>query len=160
MSIDWFNFEEDDSKELPWLREFIESGGDYDTPIPVEACSVSIKGILVLTDCWKAFIFKNSKLHSQLIEALEEYAQTKVTLPKLVAVGEESAKIRLGLDQMDLTATWKKEKQMYYQRYNDPEEFVKRNRNKSPNPLLPNPSLQGGASEELPNPTPRRKKST
>lgn len=143
MSIDWFNFDEDDSKELPWLREFIESGGDYDTPIPVEACSISLKGILVLTDDWKAFIFKGSKLHSQLVEALEEYVTGTNTFPRLVGAGEESGKVRLGLDQMDLTSTWRKEKQMYYQRYDDPEEFRKRNSQRSQNPLLPNPSLQG-----------------
>lgn len=144
MSIDWFNFDEDESKELPWLREFIESGGDYDTPIPVEACSVSLKGILVLTDSWKAFVFKNSKLYAQLIEALEEYAKSSVTLPRLVAVGSDSGKLQLGLDQMDLSANWSKEKQMYYQRYNDPEEFKKRSLRPANNPLIPSiPTMNG-----------------
>lgn len=137
MSIDWFNFDDDESKELPWLREFIESGGDYDTPIPVEACSTSLKGILVLTDSWKAFVFKNSKLHLQLVEALEEYIKSSVTLPRLVAVGSDSGKLQLGLDQMDLSASWSKEKQMYYQRYNDPEEFKKRSLRPAKNPLIP-----------------------
>lgn len=149
MSIDWFNFEEDDSRELPWLREFIEAGGDYDTPIPVEACSISLKGILVLTDCWKAFIFKGSKLHTQLSEALIEYTKETATLPRLVAVGDESGKVRLGLDQMDLSATWKKEKQLFYQRYNDPEEFKKRSLKQERNPLLPNPSLSSAKPQKL-----------
>jgi len=137
MGIDWFEFSEEDSKELPWLREFIEMAGDYDTPIPVEACSLSSKGILILTNSWKAFIFKGSTLHAQLLEALEEYIRASITFPVLVAVGLESGKVRLGLNQEDLTATWKKEKQMYYQRYNDPEEFMKRNNPVNRNPLIP-----------------------
>lgn len=152
MSIDWFNFDEDESKELPWLREFIESGGDYDTPIPVEACSVSLKGILVLTDSWKAFVFKNSKLYVQLVEALDQYTKSSVTLPRLVAVGSDSGKLQLGLDQMDLSASWRKEKQMYYQRYNDPEEFKKRSLNPTKNPLIPPiPSSNGKPKASKPN---------
>lgn len=137
MGIDWFEFSDETSKELPWLREFIEAGGDYDTPIPVEACSIGTKGILILTDAWKSYVFKGSKIYIQLIEALENYVKSEVSLPCLVASGLEGGKPRLGLNQDDLSATWKKEGAMYFQRYN--QNFVEANGKvaKANNPLLP-----------------------
>lgn len=144
MGIEWFESPDDQSVEVPWLRDFIASGGDYDTPIPVDCLVVGLKGILVLTAEFKGFIFKGSSLHRQVDEALEEYIKADSPLPRLIACGSESGKVQLGLDHDDNTCTWRKDGSNYRQTYNDPENARLAELRRKKNPLLPSPQAVNG----------------
>lgn len=160
MGIEWFESPEDQSNEVPWLRDFIESGGDYDSPIPVDVLVVGIKGILVLTHQYKAFVFKGSNLHKQVIEALEVYVKETSPLPRLIACGHESGKVLLGLDHDDNTCSWKKDGSNYRQTYEDPEGARMAELRKKRNPLLPNPIPPEGVNSKTPASAATKKKST
>lgn len=134
--IDWFESSESETNEVPWLREYIEAGGDYDTPIDVDACFIGLKGILVVTERYKAFVFKGSKLYKDLIEALPEYESTTTGTAVLVACGTDGGKILLGIDQERIDARWKKDKNAYIQHVLTASEFNESRMRPRKNPLL------------------------
>lgn len=160
MTIEWFNSPEEQSIEVPWLKDFVVAGGDYDRPIPVDCCINTPKGVLILTCDYKGFVFKGSQLFRDLLEALEEYVDPKYTFPKLVSSGTEEGKILLGLDHDDQTATWRKESNKYFQRYDDPKFAREKELSRKRNPLLPNPPSQNGVAASLPADKTPKKKST
>lgn len=153
--IEWFDSDESSTDEVPWIREFIEAGGDYNTPRDVEACFVGLKGILVITERWKAFVFKGSKKYKDLIDALSVYVTYNTGLPVLVACSTESGTVQLGLDHERNDAAWKQDSKGYYQRIESAEQ-LKLNRLKGQsNPLIPSsiPSKNGRVPAKSPAPT-------
>lgn len=160
MSIEWFESPDEQSVEVPWLKDFIASGGDYDTPLAVDCLVTGLKGILVLTAEYKGFIFKGSNLHSQVLEALEEYVKSDSPLPRLIACGSEAGKVQLGIDHDDNTCTWKKDGSNYRQLYDDPENARLAELKKRNNPLLPSPREVNGKAPKTSQAATQSKKSS
>lgn len=136
MSIEWFEDSQSSNNDLPWLKDYIDEGNDYTTPLVVENCIPGNRGILVLTSEYKAFVFKGSKLANDLLEALSIYTTIKTGVPVLMACGTSNGKVQLGLDHLHLEAVWVKDKNMYIQSIKT-EQSLRESRLKADNPLLP-----------------------
>jgi len=107
MTIQWFD---DDNQatddELPWLKDYILSGEDYETPVKITECYLGLRGILILTNRWKGFLFKGSKTYTQLAEALDVYVTSKNGCYLLIARSNRAGKIALGLDKSTDMMYW------------------------------------------------------
>lgn len=138
MAIRFFDGEDNSSPDtVDWLKDVILSGGDYETPRMVYQCSIGLKGVIVITSHWKAFLFRGSKLYLQLVDALPEYLKHVDGLPQLIAVGTKDGKCRLGLNTEVDIMYWVKDGESYFQKYNTGDGDTV---SLAPvNPLLPSP---------------------
>jgi len=109
----------DSPGEVPWLKDFIRGGGDYQATQSVLQVNLGLRGALVLTPKWKAFAFKGSSTYANLAEALFHYERTTQPLAWLIACGTESGKLRLAIDTDLVIGYWEKEGDNYYQKSSD-----------------------------------------
>lgn len=149
--IEWFESSESDVNEVPWIREYIEAGGDYDTPIDVEACFIGLKGVLVITECYKAFAFKGSKTYKNLVEALPVFVEADTGTAVLVACATNSGTLQLGLDHERNDATWKRDDKGYFQRVNSSDELKSQRLKRQTNPLMPKTPIPTKSKSSKPN---------
>lgn len=138
--IEWLDEQPRESNELPWVKEYIDSGEDASEPIVVEYIYKCASGFLVMTEFWKGYIFGKSKLATQLTEALPKYLEADELLPRLVTCANASGKINLGLDKEQVDCAWKNVGKEYHQRYVAAEEILAERNKPSSNPLIANPS--------------------
>lgn len=115
MTIEWFDSESKQSTDLPWIREYLDSGNPCDEATNVFSIYVCPTGLLVLTEFWKGFVYPKSKTHTQLSEALPAYISASELLPRLVVCASASAKLRFGLDKSILDVVWVRHNREYTQ---------------------------------------------
>ena len=142
----WLEGDNTEGEKLPWVEEYVAENGASGTPLMVLRADIKIKGILVATAEWKAFIFKGSKLHANLIEALPAYVEAQIKLHKLVMVATSEGKVRAGLEtESKATCSWKFMDGAYHQTDDDMKKQGKVLKAPKANPLLPS------LAEEKPN---------
>jgi len=138
---EWLNEPDNNGSTLPWVEQYVAEHGATGTPLMVLEATPRIKGLLIATCEWKGFIFKGSKLHDQLLEALQAYVKSGVKVHKMVIVATENGKMKVGLEtEKKATCTWAFNDGRYAQSANDGGKQGVIKKAKEPNPFLP-PSL-------------------
>lgn len=107
MAVKWF--EDPDYKErmtLPWLKDYLKKfkGDTQEREVVGLICTEN--GILVVTNQWKAFIFKREKRHDQLLEALEVWKVSPEPVARLIAKPVKGEKFQLGIDDEFVDWYW------------------------------------------------------
>lgn len=86
------------SDDLPWANEYIATIGKVGDSAFVTELILSSKGVIVITDVFKGFLFKGSKIYDFLIEALEVWTADTISYPPLFAIVAKEGKITLAID--------------------------------------------------------------
>lgn len=87
------------SDDLPWANEYISSGiGEVNDISQVNELIFTTKGILVLTDLFKGFIFSKSKTYQYIQEAKKFWGENSDPGYSLFAKVESSGKISIAVD--------------------------------------------------------------
>lgn len=140
MTIEWLDENQNKSNTLEWLKDYVASGLDASVPTCVNSVYVCSGGLLLLTDEWKAFIYKGSNMYKQLAEALEAYTSSDRKLPRFVACGTNQGAVRCGLDSSVIDAAWVKHGREYAQLWEEYGSHEAFERKTTTNPFLPPPS--------------------
>lgn len=151
MTIEWFDNESTTTNELPWVKEYIANNGLDNVLAFVEHCYECPTGMLVLTEEWKGFAYKNSKAYTQLAEALAVYITQEIPIHRLVVRSNSSGRLAFGVDKSFTDAVWVKHGRECTQMYGDNaiehSEFKKRT---VINPLLASIPTNGKRAQETP----------
>jgi len=91
--------ESDDPKDLPWVNDYIDSIGDADDSFLVSDIKKTASGYLILTSRFKGFIFKDSKLHGFLSEAIPLWKHQKELPYAVFGIALSNGKIDLAVDR-------------------------------------------------------------
>lgn len=87
-----------DDRDLPWANEYLDGYGQAEDISKVFKLIPGTKGILVLTELFKGFIFKGSTTHDYLLDAIQVWKQDGRLPFLLFAQVLESGKIRVAVD--------------------------------------------------------------
>lgn len=87
-----------DDKDLPWANEYVESYGQEEDIAKVFKLIPGSKGILVITEHFKGFIFKGSSTYDYLLDAIEAWKKDGRLPFCLFAQVLANGKIRIGVD--------------------------------------------------------------
>lgn len=119
--IDWFDdkTESDSSEDLPWLKEFVKGVDVSGTIFPVWEIYESPKGLLVITNRFKVFIFKRQKMYGFLTEALTVWLKDTTVPSHLVCKATNDGGFSLGVDKSNDVCYWTKENGHYTKKLND-----------------------------------------
>lgn len=91
---------EDDSRgnDLPWVNDYLETIGEPEDASRVVKMLVTLKGILVICEDFKGFLFKNSKSYDAIKEAIPIW-KTQKELPFAVfGIASSTGKLGLAVD--------------------------------------------------------------
>jgi len=104
-----------DSQDLPWLNEWLACNGEKDIDILVHDIVITQKGLMVITEEFKAFLFKDSAIYSFIKEALIAWVDNAAIAFPLYACVENS-KLTLGMDSDDKPVNWIFHNKVYTQK--------------------------------------------
>lgn len=83
---------------LPWINEYLDSVGESGDASRVVSLKITLKGILVVCEDFKGFLFKNSKTYDAIVEAIPVW-KTQKELPFAVfGIAEKNGKLSLAVD--------------------------------------------------------------
>lgn len=134
----WLDNGDERGEPLPWVETYVAEHGANGTPLMVLRADIKIKGIMIATAEWKAFIFKGTTSHDNLKQALEAYITTEVKVHKLIAVATDNGKVRLGLEtETKANCSWAFMDGGYHQTDDNPKKKGAVKKQRSLNPLLP-----------------------
>lgn len=157
--ISWFgDSPKESSEDLPWVKEYAEIGGDPMIPLKVERLYECPTGMLIFTEEWKGFVFKNSKLYKDLIEVIPDYLEAEELIPVMYTCANTQGKVSLGLQHNEVEAVWERHGKEYCQIYYEASTRLGRKRNTGNNPLSI-PLGKNGKNKSKP-PTPKNTQPT
>ena len=134
----WLDNGDERGESLPWVEAYVAEHGASGTPLMVLRADVKIKGIMIATAEWKAFVFKGSTAHDNLKEALEVYIASEVKVHKLIAVATDNGKVKLGLEtETKANCSWKFMDGAYHQTDDNPKKKGVVKKQPKANPLMP-----------------------
>lgn len=89
------------SDDLPWVNEYLNTIGESGDICKVISLRVTPKGILIIGELFKAFIFRGSQTYSFLLEAIPAW-KLQGTLPFCLCVqADSSGKGRIAVDDKE-----------------------------------------------------------
>lgn len=134
--VQWFDNEETtgSSDDLPWAKDYVKSGVPLREYYTVNEVYVTDKGGLLITNKFKAFLFKREKSYQYLTEALEVWVKDTTLRSHLVCRLVNNGKVALGLDEENDLCYWEQEGDHYRRKSNSGDGSTSR---PTPNPLLP-----------------------
>lgn len=97
---------------LPWLNEYIDIIQEETFTLTVNKLVFGTKGIIVITDCFKGFLFKDSRIHKFLADAMSVWITNAEIAYPLYAVVEDGT-MTLAIDDELPPINWVKDKNTY-----------------------------------------------
>jgi len=92
---------------IPWANDYIDQGGMPNSTTLVCHVRRSAKGIIVIGEDFKGFLFKGSSIHDFLLEALEAWITNGTVNYPLFAIALDNGKINLAVDDELEPTIWK-----------------------------------------------------
>lgn len=81
----------------PWIEDYLDQGGNLQDETPITSFILRPKGIILNGKLFSDMVYKKSRLHEFLIEALEHYVNNPLESPVFImAIGERN-KARVGI---------------------------------------------------------------
>jgi hypothetical protein len=112
MALRKFEVNNTSEDRLPWLNEYINTTGEETFTLTVNKLISGTKGIIVLTDCFKGFLFKDSSIHNFLVQALSVWVtNAEIAYPLYACV--ENGSLTLAVDDEQAPIHWIKNKNTY-----------------------------------------------
>jgi len=106
----------DDMQEgLPWYSKWRQTAENPYEPRDVLYCQVYDSGIMVICQEYKGYVHEGTRLHSNLLEALEEWRKSGAPSPVLQVLGNRKGKISLGVEDEVLNHRWIRSENRYTQ---------------------------------------------
>jgi len=106
MALREFPSDKGRNDELPWVNEYLDDGGEPNTASFVTDVRKSAKGIMVIAEDYKGFLFKNSSIHDFLLEALDAWITNGTINYPLFAIALEDGKVNLAVDDELEPSVW------------------------------------------------------
>jgi len=134
--VKWFDESTDgqSDEDLPWVKDYVKTVDPNGKIYPALAVYVTPKGLLVLFDRFKAFIFKRQKMYEFVLEALTIWADDRTIPCCLVGKVNKSGSVSFGLDDETKIVYWEREGDKYSRKSLG---GVGTKQTDSSNPLLP-----------------------
>jgi len=113
--VKWFDESEKDSssEDLPWAKDYAKTVSSFGGVYTVQVVYVTPKGLLVMFDRFKAFIFKRQKMYEFILEALTVWAEDRTIPCCLVGKLNQDSTIAYGLDDEVKITYWEREGDRY-----------------------------------------------
>lgn len=95
---------------LPWIKDFVTQNPQYaSSHQEVITLSFGNKGVLIVTEYYKAFLFRSNNYYEYLLEAVNVWVTNGVPTCSLVVKYSEKASgnVSIGIDD-ELETTWTK----------------------------------------------------
>lgn len=106
MALLEFPVDKSKDDDLPWVNEFIDLGGEPNFATFVTDVRKSTKGIMVIGEDFKGFLFKGSSIHDFLLEALEAWVTNGAVNYPLFAIALADGKVNLAVDNELEPSIW------------------------------------------------------
>lgn len=98
MAIHRIGNEESNESNKPWINEYLDEEGSPGDMSPVLSLKVTQKGMLVLCQDFKGFLFKESSSYEQIIEAIPAWKEQKDLPFQVVGIAQKNGKIGVAID--------------------------------------------------------------
>lgn len=98
MAIHRIGDEDSDQSEKPWINEYLDEEGSPGDMSPVLSIKVTHKGMLVLCQDFKGFLFKGSSSYEQILEAIPAWKKQKDLPFQIVGIAQKNGKIGVAID--------------------------------------------------------------
>lgn len=107
----------ENKEEVPFYNEYVKGVEKDDIPL-LEGCYVSQafvteKGLLLIGESFKYFIFGKSELYGFVLEYFKKYDTVETLGPRLVMFPFTKSKASLGVSKSDPLCYWDKNKTCY-----------------------------------------------
>jgi len=106
MALRTFESSVPEDDDLPWSNDYITEGGEPDTASLVTKVVKSPKGLMVIAQDFKGFLFTKSSIYAYLLEALEVWKSNSTTNHPLFAIVLSNGKITLAVDDELPPTVW------------------------------------------------------
>lgn len=138
---------ESSGERKPYLNDYL-----MDNPEEIGQATIvtkvvkRLKGWLICTDKYTAFIFNKTKIADYLTEALDSWYGRKAVSYPLYCIPDENGKPELAVDDEQKPSFWAKDGHEYSQSLG--KKATSSSKKKTQNPLLPSPPVINGYIEE------------
>lgn len=121
--------------EEPWFKDYMADGGKIGEQTLLIKVVVCEKGLLLLGDSWKDFVFKGRQSYETLLNLLDSYTKKpEASKPLLLETTNKKSGDVIILDSYRGDSKWVKEPKAYY--FNCPQKEFELSES-NPNPLNP-----------------------
>lgn len=118
--IDFFVLSEDndsDDSDVPFYNEYVKEYEKSDIPTLdgcyVKQSFVTAKGLLLVGERFKYFLFTKTELYGFVLEYFSKYSSNETLGPRLVMFPSTKSKASLGVSKSDPLCYWKKNGSCY-----------------------------------------------
>jgi len=134
--VTWFDDSnsEDSSDDLPWAKDYVKTGVTLREYYTIGEIYPSDKGLLLLANKFKAFVFKREKAYGYITEALDVWLEDHTMRSHLVVRLTPAGKVIVGLDEENDLCYWVMEGNKYHRKSSTGDGATSP---PTPNPLLP-----------------------
>jgi hypothetical protein len=101
---------------LPWVNEYLKQGGTVDDVFPVVSVYPCDTGLLVCCEGFKGFVFKNTNVYTNLLDALNTWIGDLNGVNALFVMPTKQGRIRLAVDNEISGAIWIRNQKAYEQK--------------------------------------------
>lgn len=98
MVLKAFESAQNTDDNTPWANEYLDEGGEEDTASFVTKIVKTPKGLLVIGEDFKGFLFKKSAIYEFLLEAIEAWKSNSTINYPLFAIVLSGGKVTLAVD--------------------------------------------------------------
>ena len=98
MAIHRIGDEEFEDSGKPWINEYLDEEGQPGDMSPVLSLKATLKGMLVLCQDFKGFLFKGSSSYEQILAAIPVWKEQKDLPFQIVGIAQSNGKIGMAID--------------------------------------------------------------
>lgn len=143
MRLDLNSNDGTNNNEVPWHSVYSKNASNLGNTQLIRKVFISSKGLLLIGDSFKDFIFSGKKVHDLLLEALEYYVEHPNDSSPLFAIAQKGRSCILEVDTDAMgTGVWLKEEESY--RFDQDDEMTPST--PSSNPFIPSHVEQNSES--------------
>lgn len=106
MALRTFGEDGSSSQELPWINDYVVSGGKVGDASFVRNIKRTENGYLILAEDFKGFLFNKSQIARFLGEALEVWVSNSSASFPLYAIAAKGGKLNLAVDDEESLTVW------------------------------------------------------
>lgn len=136
MALRMFVTPDSNDEDLPWVNEYVVTVGKVGDSFPVVSIKKSSRGLLILTDSFKGFLFAKSEIYKFLLDALSQWTTNAAIAYPLFAIALDGGKLTLAVDDEMQPSTWVEDKKGVSW-----EQKLSRKKQSGSNPIASNPFL-------------------
>lgn len=94
------------TEELPWVKDWAKATKDFNIPQTVQTVYKGDKGMLLITNLYKSFLFKREQIHTHLVEALDSWVKLGTPTNPLIINVSQGYSVRYGIKESKRKVIW------------------------------------------------------